>query len=79
MNSAGRKIVHVYDPKTKMRGIVAIDNVAIGPSIGGLRMAPDVTVEEVFRLARAMTMKNAAAGLSHGWRQGGNPSRPENA
>lgn len=60
------KIVHVYDPKTGMRGIIAIDNVAKGPAIGGLRMAPDVTAEEVFRLARAMTMKNAAAGLPHG-------------
>jgi glutamate dehydrogenase/leucine dehydrogenase len=29
-------------------------------------MAPDVTVEEVVRLARAMTFKNAAAGLPHG-------------
>jgi glutamate dehydrogenase/leucine dehydrogenase len=29
-------------------------------------MAPDVTVEEVVRLARAMTLKNAAAGLPHG-------------
>jgi glutamate dehydrogenase/leucine dehydrogenase len=38
-----------------------IDNVAAGPSIGGLRMAEDVTVEECFRLARAMTLKNAAA------------------
>ena len=29
-------------------------------------MAPDVSVEECFRLARAMTLKNAAAGLPHG-------------
>jgi glutamate dehydrogenase (NAD(P)+) len=29
-------------------------------------MAPDVSVGECFRLARAMTMKNAAAGLAHG-------------
>lgn len=29
-------------------------------------MATDVTVEECFRLARAMTLKNAAAGLPHG-------------
>jgi glutamate dehydrogenase/leucine dehydrogenase len=29
-------------------------------------MAPDVSAEEAFRLARAMTMKNAAAGLAHG-------------
>lgn len=29
-------------------------------------MAPDVTTEEVFRLARAMTLKNALANLPHG-------------
>jgi glutamate dehydrogenase (NAD(P)+) len=29
-------------------------------------MAPDVTIEECARLARAMTLKNAAAGLAHG-------------
>jgi len=29
-------------------------------------MAPDVSTEEALRLARAMTFKNAAAGLSHG-------------
>jgi glutamate dehydrogenase (NAD(P)+) len=29
-------------------------------------MAPDVSVEECMRLARAMTLKNAAAGLAHG-------------
>ena len=33
-------------------------------AIGGARMAPDVTVEECFRLARAMTMKNAVACIS---------------
>lgn len=60
------KVVHLYDPASGLRAIVVIDNVAIGPSIGGVRMAPDVTTEEVFRLARAMTLKNAAAGLPHG-------------
>ena len=29
-------------------------------------MAPDVSTEEAFRLARAMTLMNAAAGLAHG-------------
>jgi glutamate dehydrogenase (NAD(P)+) len=29
-------------------------------------MAPDVSTEECFRLARAMTLKNASAGLPHG-------------
>ncbi len=60
------KIVHIYDPHTKLKAVLAIDNVACGPSIGGIRMAPDVTEEEAFRLARAMTFKNAAAGLAHG-------------
>jgi glutamate dehydrogenase (NAD(P)+) len=31
-----------------------------------VRTAPDVSTEEAFRLARAMTFKNAAAGLPHG-------------
>ena len=60
------KIVHVYDPKHNLKAVVAIDNVARGPSIGGIRMAPDVSAAEAFRLARAMTMKNSAANLPHG-------------
>jgi glutamate dehydrogenase/leucine dehydrogenase len=60
------KIVHIYQPSLGLKAIVAIDNVACGPSIGGVRMATDVTAEEAFRLARAMTLKNAAAGLPHG-------------
>ncbi|MDJ0789400.1 MAG: Glu/Leu/Phe/Val dehydrogenase [Myxococcota bacterium] len=60
------KVIHVYEPSVGLRGTLVVDNVATGPSIGGLRMAPDVSTEECFRLARAMTMKNAAAGLPHG-------------
>ncbi|HBZ70404.1 MAG TPA: Glu/Leu/Phe/Val dehydrogenase [Deltaproteobacteria bacterium] len=60
------KIIHVYEPRVGLRGTLVVDNVAAGPSIGGLRMAPDVSTEECARLARAMTLKNAAAGLAHG-------------
>ncbi len=60
------KVVHVHEPRLGLRGILVVDNVATGPSIGGLRIAPDVSAEECFRLARAMTLKNAAAGLRHG-------------
>jgi len=60
------KIVHTYDPKSGLKAVVAIDNVARGPAIGGIRMAPDVSAEEAFRLARAMTLKNSAADLPHG-------------
>jgi len=60
------KVIYVYDPKTAMKGIVVVDNTARGPSIGGVRMASDVTTEEVVRLARAMTLKNSAADIQHG-------------
>jgi glutamate dehydrogenase (NAD(P)+) len=60
------KIVHIHKAAAGLRAIVVVDNVAAGPSIGGVRMEPDVSLEECARLARAMTLKNAAAGLQHG-------------
>lgn len=60
------KIIHLHEPSVGLKGILVVDNVAMGPSIGGVRLAPDVSVDECFRLARAMTLKNAAAGLPHG-------------
>ena len=60
------KIILVQEPSRNLKAVLVIDNVARGPSIGGLRMAPDVSIEECVRLARAMTLKNAAAGLAHG-------------
>lgn len=60
------KIIEVRNPALGLNAVLVVDNVAAGPAIGGLRMAPDVSIEECARLARAMTLKNAAAGLSHG-------------
>jgi glutamate dehydrogenase (NAD(P)+) len=60
------KVIHIYEPRLGLRAILVVDNVACGPAIGGARMAPDVSLDECFRLARAMTRKNAAAGLPHG-------------
>ncbi|PIS16350.1 MAG: hypothetical protein COT61_04425, partial [Candidatus Portnoybacteria bacterium CG09_land_8_20_14_0_10_44_13] len=59
-------VVETYDVKTKTRGILVIDNTALGVGKGGIRMTPSVTVGEVSRLARAMTWKNALAGLPFG-------------
>ena len=73
------KVLYLHQSKPSLRAFVVIDNVACGPAIGGIRMAPDVTLEEVLRLARAMTMKNAAAGLRHGGGKSGiiaDPSMP---
>jgi glutamate dehydrogenase (NAD(P)+) len=61
-----KRVIHVYEPSVGLRGTLVVDNVAAGPAIGGLRMAPDVSTEECFRLARSMTLKNAMAGLPHG-------------
>lgn len=74
------KIVHIYEPSTGLKAVLAIDNVACGPSIGGVRMAPDVSASEAFRLARAMTLKNAAARLPHGGGKSvivGDPKMPD--
>lgn len=60
------KIIRVSVPGVGLHGVLAVDNVAAGPAIGGLRMAPDVDAREAARLARAMTLKNALAGIPHG-------------
>lgn len=60
------KIIQVHEPTIGLKAALVIDNVARGPAIGGLRMAPDVSIVECFRLARAMSLKNAAAGIPHG-------------
>jgi glutamate dehydrogenase (NAD(P)+) len=60
------KVIHVHEASLGLKAILVVDNVAMGPSIGGIRMATDVTTMECARLARAMTFKNAAAGLPHG-------------
>ncbi|MCP4994212.1 MAG: Glu/Leu/Phe/Val dehydrogenase [Gammaproteobacteria bacterium] len=60
------KIIYINEPSIQLRAILVVDNVATGPAIGGLRMAEDVSSAECARLARAMTLKNAAAGLAHG-------------
>lgn len=60
------KYIEVTDPDIGLKAIVVVDNTAAGPAIGGTRMAIDVTGSECFRLARAMTLKNAMAGLAHG-------------
>lgn len=60
------RVIHIHLPSVGLKAIAVIDNTACGPAVGGVRMAPDVSLEECFRLARAMTWKNAAAGLPHG-------------
>lgn len=64
-------LVEVYDPKINLFGFLVIDNTVFGPGKGGLRMTPNVTLEEVFRLARVMTLKCAIAELPFGGAKSG--------
>lgn len=64
-------LIEVFDPTLGMRGFLVIDNTALGPGKGGIRMTPNVSLEEVFRLARTMTWKNALAGIPFGGAKAG--------
>ena len=70
------KILQVYDPDTGMRGVLVIDNTSTGPGKGGIRFSDTVTPTEIFRLAKTMTWKCAAAGLPFGGAKGGIVSNP---
>ena len=60
-------------------GYLVVDNLAMGrPSMGGIRMLPDLTPDMIFNLARGMTLKNAAANLPYGGGKAGIISRQLN-
>ena len=65
------KVLQVYDSHSKAQGILVIDNTALGPGKGGIRMTSTVSVEEIFRLARTMTWKCALAELPFGGAKSG--------
>ena len=64
-------VVRVYKPSIGLEGFLVIDNTVLGPGKGGIRMTRDVTEEEVRRLARTMTWKNALAGIPFGGAKAG--------
>lgn len=70
------KVVHTYDPRTGVRGVLVIDNTARGPGKGGMRIAPDVNARLVFGLARTMTWKCALADLPFGGAKAGMRADP---
>jgi len=65
------KVLEVYNPKVGMRGFLIVDNTALGPGKGGIRMTPSVSMDEVAKLARTMTWKCALAGLPFGGAKSG--------
>ena len=68
------------DPVTARKGYVVIDRLIDGIAGGGTRMRAGVTMEEVERLARTMSIKNGAVRLPGGGAKGGidcDPHDPE--
>ena len=58
-------------------GYLVVDNLAMGrPSMGGIRMLPDLTPGAIHNLARGMTLKNAAAQLPFGGGKSGIVAAP---
>jgi len=64
-------LVTVSDPSIGLEGYLVIDTTILGPGKGGIRMTPNVTLEEVYRLAHTMTWKNALAGIPFGGAKAG--------
>lgn len=68
-NLGPRLVVCMWDDESPLEigGYLVVDNLAMGrPSMGGIRMLPDVTPAAIHNLARGMTLKNAAANLPYG-------------
>jgi len=64
------QLITCSDPATGLRAVIAIDSTDLGPGLGGVRMKAYPSfwagALEAQRLARAMTYKNALAGLPYG-------------
>jgi valine dehydrogenase (NAD+) len=64
------QVVFCRDEPSGLRAIIAIHSTALGPALGGTRFHPYAGEQEaladVLGLSRAMSYKNALAGLDHG-------------
>ncbi|GLP97858.1 Leu/Phe/Val dehydrogenase [Paraferrimonas sedimenticola] len=64
------QLVFCQDPETGLRAIIAVHDTTLGPAVGGCRMwnyeSDEEAINDVLRLSRGMTYKNALAGLDFG-------------
>lgn len=64
------QVVACVDKATGLRAFIAIHDTTLGPALGGCRIwryaSEETALTDVLRLSRAMTYKNAAAGLHLG-------------
>ncbi len=64
------QVAFCSDQGTGLRAVIALHDTSLGPGLGGTRFHPypsmDAALADVLRLSRAMSYKNAVAGLDHG-------------
>ncbi len=64
------QVVFCQDKSSGLKAIIAIHDTTLGPALGGARMwnyeSEEAAIQDVLRLSRGMTYKNAAAGLDLG-------------
>ncbi|MEO6688152.1 MAG: Glu/Leu/Phe/Val dehydrogenase dimerization domain-containing protein, partial [Dokdonella sp.] len=64
------QVVFCHNKDAGLKAIIAVHNSVLGPALGGLRMWPYKSeaeaLNDVLRLSRGMTYKNAVAGLNLG-------------
>jgi glutamate dehydrogenase (NAD(P)+) len=62
----------IIDPDSQsIWGYISIDNTQRGPGLGGIRMVQNLSLNEIKRLARVMTLKNSASCLPYGGAKAG--------
>lgn len=70
MVSGHEQVVVAHDESVGLSCAIAIHSTQLGPALGGTRFLPyaslDDALVDVLRLSRAMTYKNACAGIDHG-------------
>jgi len=64
------QVAFCHDNDSGLRAIIGIHSTALGPALGGTRFYPyeseEAALQDVLRLSRAMSYKNAVSGLDHG-------------
>jgi leucine dehydrogenase len=68
--AGGERCLVVSNPKASLKAIIALDSLALGPALGGIRTlqyeSERDALRDAVRLASAMTLKCAIAGLDAG-------------
>ncbi len=64
-------VIEAHDKNLGRLGWLVIDRASGPTAVGGVRLAPDVTCDEVASLARAMTLKSGFLGLGTGGAKAG--------